>query len=108
MEHRSLDKIKIEKTIFHKIRYDRPFQWQDIKHLDFEDEDELRIEYNEGFHEENNGMDAHFGCSVTRMVEETDEEFAKRQRQIKRDDDWARERRFQSYLKLKKEFENDN
>ena len=108
MEHRSLDKIQIEKKIFHKIRYDRPFQWQDIKHLDFEDEDELRIEYNEGWHEENNEMDAHFVCSVTRMVEETDEEFAKRQSQIKHDDDWAKERRFQNYLKLKNEFENDN
>jgi len=108
MKDYSPDKITIEKNIFTKIRYDRTFQWQDIKHLDFEDEDVLRIEFNEGWHEENNGMDAHFVCSVTRKVEETDEEFAERQRQIKRDDDWAKERRFQSYLKLKNEFENDN
>ena len=108
MRDQSPDKIKIEETIFHKVRYDRQFQWQDIKHIAFEDEDEIRIEYNEGWHDENNGMDAHFVCSITRMVEETDEEFAERQRQLKRDEDWARDRRYQSYLKLKKEFENDN
>ena len=105
MRDQSPAKIAIEKNIYTKVRYDRPFQWKDIKHIDFEDEDKIRIEFNEGWHDENNGMDAHFVCSVIRMVEETDEEFAERQRQLKRDEDWARDRRYQSYLNLKKEFE---
>ena len=108
MRDRSPNKILVEEVVFIKIRYDRPFTWKDIKHLDLRDDDELHIEYNEVWHEENNGMDAHFVCNITRMVEESDEQFATRQHEIERDEKWGRERRFESYLKLKKEFENDN
>ena len=39
------------------------------------------------------------------MVEETDEQFNKRQSDIERNNMWAKERRYESYLRLKKEFE---
>jgi hypothetical protein len=41
------------------------------------------------------------------MVEETDEQFEKRQKGIERDSKWAKERRYESYLKLKKEFDQE-
>jgi len=40
------------------------------------------------------------------MVEETDEQFEKRQHSIQLEAKWAKERRYESYLRLKKEFEN--
>jgi hypothetical protein len=38
------------------------------------------------------------------MVEETDEQFAKRIAGVEMNNRWAKERRYESYLKLKKEF----
>ena len=43
---------------------------------------------------------------IIRMVEETDEQFGKRIAKMKQDDIWAKERRRESYLRLKEEFEN--
>lgn len=105
---KSKEKIKIEKEIFHKISYSKKFTWVDIKHLELQDEDVINAGYDEGFYTENNSMDAHYYIIITRMIEETDEEFNKRQKEIERDNKWAKERRYESYLKLKKEFENES
>jgi hypothetical protein len=45
-------------------------------------------------------------AEVIRMVEETDEQFERRIKDIERDKEWAKKRRYESYLKLKEEFEN--
>lgn len=102
----SPNKIKVEKEIFRE-QSQNPFTWKDLKDIKFEDDDRLEIGYDEGYYSENNSWDPHHYAIVTRMIEETDEQFSKRQANIKRDKKWAKERRYQNYLKLKEEFENN-
>ena len=105
MEDKSPNKIKVEKIIFTAAK-ETPFTWKDLKHVQFEDDDKIDIGYDEGYYSENNSWDSHYYARVIRMVEETDEQFTKRIADNERDKKWAKERRYESYLKLKKEFEN--
>ena len=98
----------VKATIFQEVSYKEPFKWKDIKHIDLQDDDVIQMGHDEGFFSENNSMDPHFFVVITRMVEETDEQFARRQEQIALDNKWAKERRRESYLRLKKEFENES
>ena len=101
-----MEKIKKEKTIF-CTQKDKPFTWKDIKGIPFEDDDEIALQWVEPFYSENNSWEGHYNAEVTRMVEETDEEYQKRIQQNERDAKRAKERRYESYLRLKKEFENE-
>lgn len=101
-----MEKIKIQKTIF-RDQKDEPFTWADIKNIPFEDDDEIVVQWVEPFYSENNSWEGHYNAEVTRMVEETDEEYQKRIKMSERDAKWAKERRYESYLRLKKEFENE-
>ena len=101
-----MEKIKKEKTIFSDQK-DKPFTWKDIKDIPFEDDDENAVQWVEPFYSENNSWEGHYSAEVTRMVEETDEEYQKRIQQNERDSKRAKERRYESYLRLKKEFENE-
>lgn len=103
MKDKSPNKIKVPKEIFREMK-SSPFKWSDLKHIEFQDEDQIDIGYDEGYVSENNSWDAHHYAVVTRMVEETDEEFERRRKNNERDEKWARERRYENYLKLKKEF----
>jgi len=98
-----MEKIKLQKTVFDKYQ-DKPFIWKDIKDFKFEDDDLIRIEYVESHYSENDSYDAHYNAEVIRMVEETDEQLKQRIA----DNEWnkkrAKERRYESYLKLKEEF----
>lgn len=104
-DKKSPNKIKREKQIF-LMQKESPWTWADIKHLELEDDDIITLSWVEPYVSENNSWDGHYHAEVTRMVEETDEQFAKRQAEIERDNQWAKERRYQSYLKLKEEFGN--
>lgn len=104
MEKNSKDKIFLDKEIFRQTK-DDPFTWSDIKHIQFEDNDMIRIEFVERYHSENNGWDDHFSCTVIRKVLETDEEFQKRQLKNELFKKEMKEKRYETYLKLKKEFE---
>lgn len=106
MEDKSPNKILVEKEIL-RLQSQKPFTWKDLKDVKFQDNDRFEIGHDEGFYSENNSWDPHYYAVVTRMVEETDEQFEKRQERIKQDAKWARERRYENYLKLKKEFENE-
>jgi hypothetical protein len=77
--------------------------WKDIKHLQLEDDDEIRSEWVD---DDNFDYHGYWHNEITRMVEETDEQFEKRQADNERMSRWAEERRYESYLKLKKEFED--
>jgi len=101
-----MEKIKIEKTIF-RDQKNEPFTWVDIKNIQFEDDDVIQLSWVEPYYSENNSWDGHWSAAVTRMVEETDEQFQKRLKEKERDAKWAKERRYESYLKLKKEFETE-
>ena len=100
---KSPTKIKREKQIFHHGK-DRQLVWGDIKHLQLEDEDVIHSCWVDDDNFEYHG---YWHGEITRMVEETDEQFEKRIANNARDAKWAKERRYESYLKLKKEFEND-
>jgi hypothetical protein len=101
-----MEKIKVKKTVLDK-RKDDPFTWKDIKDFKFEDDDVIRIVYVDSYYSENNSYDDHYNAEVIRMVEETDEQFERRIKDIERDKEWAKKRRYESYLKLKEEFGNE-
>lgn len=102
-DKKSPAKIKREKQIFHHGK-DRQLVWGDIKHLQLEDEDVIHSCWVDDDNFEYHG---YWHGEITRMVEETDEQFAKRIADNERQSKWAKEKRYESYLKLKKEFEND-
>jgi hypothetical protein len=106
MEDKSKEKIYVD-TIIYQRHKGFPFQWLDIKHIEFEDEDVIRLDYIEPYYSDNDSYDGHFSGMVIRKVEETDEQYNNRQERIAQDEKWAKERRYQSYLRLKKEFENE-
>jgi hypothetical protein len=104
MGDKSNEKIFVEKRIFRE-QSQKPFKWKDIKHVDLQDDDTIVIGYDEGYYSENNSWDPHYYVTITRMVLETDEQFEKRQKELKRDAKWARESSFKSYQHFKKKFE---
>ena len=84
-----------------------PIQWKDLKNIEFEDEDVIRAEYVEPYYSENNSWDGHYTLEVIRKVLETDEEYEKRLESNKTFNERNRQLRYENYLKLKKEFENE-
>lgn len=94
----------VDQNIFH-LQKETPIEWKDINHIDFQDSDIIQIGHDEGYVSENNSWDSHYYAIVTRKREETDDEYSNR---IKHDE-WFKEdlkkRRYENYLKLKKEFE---
>jgi hypothetical protein len=101
---RMKEKIKFQETIFHG-NSDEPFKWKDIKHIEFQDDDELCIRYEEGFYSENNSWDGGFVAEVFRMQLESDEEFNNRMIELEKDKEFWKKKRYENYLKLKEEFE---
>lgn len=95
----------IDVEIFNETR-DNPFTWADFKAIDFQDDDVIRVEWIEPYYSENNSYDGHFAATVTRKVLETDEQFEKRLKREEIDATLMRKRRYESYLKLKAEFES--
>ena len=98
-----MEKIKIQKTIFDK-RKDKPFTWEDIKNIPFEDDDVIQLEWVD---EDPSPFSGYWHGEVNRMVEETDEELQERIRKGEELQRFVKERRYESYLKLKKEFETE-
>lgn len=96
---KSPNKIKREVEIYFHEK-NSLITWSDIKHLELEDDDVIQSAWEDD--EDGGGF---FG-RIIRMVEETDEQFQKRQDNLKRQAKWAKEQRFKNYLKLKEEFEN--
>lgn len=97
-------KQQVKSIVFHKELDSRP-TWKDIKHIDFQDEDEISCEFVEPYVSENNSWDSYFIIEISRMVEETDEQEQKRIRKNQEVMSRLEENRRSLYLKLKKEFE---
>jgi hypothetical protein len=93
-----------EITIFQEQKKS-PITWKDIKHVDLQDDDELNIQWNEPYYSENNSWDGHYSVSIRRNRLETDEEFQKRLEREERDLKRQKEIKYNTYLKLKSEFE---
>lgn len=102
-DKKSPNKIKRETQIYWHQK-NSPLKWKDIKHLQLEDDDKIRAGWEEDDSAEYGG---YWHGEITRMVEETDEQYQRRQSEIARDAKWAKERRYESYLRLKAEFEKD-
>ncbi len=100
--NKSTKKIKVEKQIYWGSN-NGPMEWKHIKHLQLEDDDIIRSEWVD---DDNFDLQGYWHNEITRMVEETDEQFEKRQADNERMSRWAKEQRHASYLKLKKEFED--
>lgn len=94
-------KTLIKKEIFWKDQDNQP-TWKDIKHIEFQDDDKITIAYED--YDDDSNSDGWI-ISVERWVEETDEEFAKRLKEIKDNEERLKKMRYQSYLKLKAEFD---
>ena len=95
-DRKSPNKIKKEKQIYwHSIQ--RLIKWSDIKHLTLEDDDTIRSYWDD--------EDMGFYGEIIRMVEETDEQYQKRLSNIEQDKERMKKSRYESYLRLKKEFE---
>lgn len=105
-DKKSPNKILKERVLLHKSKQVR-FTWKDIKNHQFEDDDLIEIAYDEGHVSENDSWDPHWYARIVRMTPESDDEFKRRMENKARDEKWAKERRYENYLKLKKEFENE-
>lgn len=101
-----MTKIKKWKEIFYHQMDEYP-TWKDIKDIQFEDDDRIRISYEEPYHSENNSYDGGWVIEVEREMEETDEEYERRMERKKSDEEWQNKRNYEIYLKLKKQFENN-
>lgn len=101
------DKQMVEIQLFHKQK-ETPFTWADIKDLKLEDNDVIFLQWVEPYYSENNSYDGHFGLQITRMVPETQEQYEKRIAQREREKVEIKERKYQTFLKLKAEFEPEN
>lgn len=92
-----MTKIKKWETIFHKYPEDYP-TWKDIKHIEFQDDDRIRIDCDD---------EGDFLIEVEREREETDEEYEKRMTGLEEGRKLLKKFRYNQYLELKKEFEDD-
>ena len=86
------------------------FTWKDIKHLvnELEDDDVIVFQYCEGYYTEDNSSSPYYMGQITRMVLENDEQYKKRLDENKKFLEERKKLRYESYLKLKKEFENED
>jgi hypothetical protein len=97
---------KIKDRVIFQDNSQTSFTWKDIKHIDFQDDDEIRSEWVEPYYSENNSWDGHYSITIIRKELETDEEFQKRIDREERDLKRRKEDRYKLYIQLKNEFEN--
>ena len=102
-----MGKIKKEKELLYLTKDNNPISWKDIKDFQFEDDDVINIGWEEPYYSENNSYDGHFYARISRMVEETDDEYRKRMDQNSEVNKRLKKNRYEMYLKLKKEFEQE-
>jgi hypothetical protein len=101
-----MEKIKKWQTIFYRGMDNYP-TWKDVKNIQFEDDDRIRISYEEPYYSEDISNDGEWQIEVKREIEETDEEYEKRMSNKKMTDKFLKKQRYESYLRLKKEFEDE-
>lgn len=92
---------KWKEIFFHQM--DEYPTWKNVKHIQFEDDDRIRISYEEPYQDRDGG----WVISVEREMEETDEEYERRMERRKSDEEWQKKRNYETYLKLKKQFDNE-
>jgi hypothetical protein len=73
-----------------------------------EPNDIIEINRHESCHNEDDSYDAFTDLVIVREREETDEEYAARKLRTEKFKEELKQRRYENYLELKKEFENTN
>jgi len=101
-----MEKILKPKIIFSDAQDDQ-IKWKDIKHIEFEDDDIIVCCYIEPFITSNEQYPEHYTIRITRMVEETNDEYEARINALKEHKETAKKLRYNTYLKLKDEFKNE-
>ena len=75
--------------------------------MNLQDDDEIISQWIEPYYSENNSWDGHHETKIVRTRLETDEEEAKRKKYLAKRLEDSKKARYENYLKLKKEFENE-
>jgi len=99
-----------EECVFTKVSYKGPVKFGEIT-VALEPDDVIHQVYVEPFNGSVEGWEGHYELNVLRKREETDEELEElEQRKIEyeRFNANQREAKYKNYLRLKKEFENEN
>ena len=101
-----MEKKIIEIKVFEKVNTRKPFTWKDIKDFKFEDDDIIEMGYVEPWENgpDNSGGD-HYHITIIRQRLETDDEWQRRLKLEAKESEKLKQRRYETYLKLKKEFE---
>lgn len=99
-----MEKLIKEKPIFETINFNEPVKIKDIK-VDLQPDDIIQAGFEHPFESENNALESHWYLRVIRKVLETDEEFEKRKAEEEALKKRLKKRRYENYLKLKKEFD---
>ncbi|MFW5848040.1 MAG: hypothetical protein ACOCVF_03915 [bacterium] len=97
-------KQEIIETVFSKVSYKNPITFGEIN-IELLPDDVILSGYEEAQHGSDSGMDAHYHLSVERTRLETDEVFEERKKEVLDEKEYFKEKRYQQYLALKKEFE---
>ena len=95
-----MKKQKVKKAIFRKEFYNSYVTWKDLKHINFQDDDTLLVEWiqEQGSGEYEQG--GYFYVHIERMVEETDEECEKRRAEFEKDQTKRRQDRYDTKKNL--------
>ena len=110
MKEFSKDKIIKTETVFHKIDYDKPITFGEIlegMETELQPDDVILQNWEDEYHGSDSAMDGHYSIEIFRDRLETDEEYQKRIADGKLENRRMRKRRYEHYLKLKTEFENE-
>jgi len=106
MENSGERKI-VEEEVLHLRRNSFSFKWADIKEFKFEDGDEISASYQEDYYDDGCHYGGYHWLRVVRFRPENDEEYNERQKRILDSRKELKEQRYKNYLRLKKEFENE-
>lgn len=101
-----MEKIYITDIVFMKKNDNERIKFGEID-IELQPDDVIIAGYDEGHYSENNSWDSNYYLEVHRDRLETDEEFEKRTKTNESFQKDMRKRRYENYLKLKKEFENE-
>lgn len=99
-------KQRVDRTVFNKTS-NRPIIFSKIN-IELLPEDIIKAGYEEPFYGSDSAHDGYYYLSVEREDWETEKEFNNRMIRAENDSKWAKERRRESYKKLKQEFENED
>ena len=98
-------KKEILVEVFNEIDYRKPIPFSKIKDI-IQDDDFIESGWDEGFFTENNSINGHYYLRVRRQRLETDEEAKERHKKFEEFKKESKEKRYRTYLNLKKEFED--